>query len=580
MSVGRTERLVEFTLFLLFLLAFCASDSAIPSSATFASPSASQLQPLTLDGQALLRRDLQSAYLPALCSPDFSAYQADATTLYSALDGTLAWVQDGKPTSQSLALIQAFEQSAYKGLEPEDYDASRWHERLAEFDQSVAPSESALVAFDLEVTVSALRYVSDLQNGRINPQSLGFEIGVNRSKLALPTFLNEQLMRSGDVNAALASLDPPFPIYRRTENALATYLDLIGEGDGEPLALPKKPVKPKANYPELQSLVARLKLLGDLSQQYLPIDSFYEGAVVDGVKHFQNRQGLEPNGVLDAATVKELNIPLSRRMEQLELTMERLRWAPREFERPPIVVNIPEFRLRADDGEFHWALSMNVVVGKAYKHKTPVFESHIQAVVFRPYWNVPLSISRAELIPHIEKDPSYLAANSYEIADNRGNVISVDSPSPDLLARVEAGQLRIRQRPGPDNALGLLKFDIPSIYDVYMHGTPATALFARTRRDFSHGCIRVEGPVALAKWVLRGQGDWDDARILAAMNGNATFDVKLDRPIPVLIVYGTAVVMENGEVHFLRDIYGYDEALAKALALRHSEPAGTSAPSL
>ena len=214
--------------------------------------------------------------------------------------------------------------------------------------------------------------------------------------------------------------------------------------------------------------------------------------------------------------------------------MERLRWLPHDFDRPPIVVNIPEFRLRADDEQFHWALSMNVVVGKAYgHHETPVFASQIKSVIFRPYWNVPESITRAELLPHLKKDPRYLADNAYEIVDPSGAVVvSEGIVNSEIESQLRSGELRVRQKPGPKNALGLIKFDIPSSYDVYMHSTPAPELFSKSRRDFSHGCIRVEKPVALAEWVFQGQPEWTEDRIEAAMNGDKTFEVKLDKAGP------------------------------------------------
>jgi murein L,D-transpeptidase YcbB/YkuD len=325
-------------------------------------------------------------------------------------------------------------------------------------------------------------------------------------------------------------------------------------------------VKPGDSYPGLPLLAKRLALLGDFPQEHGSIGEIYQSDLVDAVKHFQLRHGLEPNGLLDAATVKELNTPLSRRITQLQLTMERLRWLPHEFDRPPIVVNIPEFRLHANNEENHWVLSMKVVVGGAYEHQTPIFTSVIRAVIFRPYWDVPLSILEADLIPHLEKNPHYFAENSYEIVDKKGAVVSegvVDEPAKEKL---RSGDLRVRQKPGPQNSLGLVKFDIPSPYDVYMHGTPATELFSKSRRDFSHGCIRVEDPVTLARWVLRDQPAWTEEKIQAAMNGEETVQVKLDKPIPVLILYSTAVVMEDGEVRFFNDIYGQDAALEKTLA--------------
>jgi murein L,D-transpeptidase YcbB/YkuD len=271
-------------------------------------------------------------------------------------------------------------------------------------------------------------------------------------------------------------------------------------------------------------------------------------------------------------TVKDLNTPLSHRVAQLQLTLERWRWLPHQFQRPPIIVNIPEFRLRAVDEQYHWVLFMKVVVGRAYRHRTPVFAANIKSVIFRPYWNVPLSIVRAELLPHIEKDPAYLAKNSYEVVDSAGTVVGQGTVSEQIKRQLRSGKLGIRQTPGPNNALGLLKFDFPNPHDVYMHGTPAMELFSRSRRDFSHGCIRVEDPVALAAWLLRGNPEWNTDHIRAATLAETTFRVDLERPIPVLIVYGTAVVMEDGEVHLFRDIYGQDAALEQALLSRsHSE---------
>ncbi len=508
--------------------------------------------------------------MPALCLPDFARFQVGATAFYSANGNKLAWVQDGRPSRQAVALTRAFENAEYKGLSPEDYDGSRWQDRLDQFEQSPGPTESDLVGFDLAITVSTMRYVSDLHGGRVNPQSLQMSLDRDHADFDLPDFMFRQILPSTDIDATLSSIEPHFPVYVRTEAALKSYLELSSHGDGHLVRGPEKPLRQGARFSDLPALVARLKLLGDLPQNYVAKTDILDSLVVKALKHFQARHGLEPSGILDAATVRELNVPLSSRIMQLQLTLERMRWLPDRFARPPIVVNIPEFRLHADDEQFHWVFSMAVVVGKAYKHKTPVFASTIRAVIFRPYWNVPLSIVTAELVPHIEKNPSYLAQNSYELVDRTGTVISADPVEADILIQIRKGTLRVRQRPGPQNSLGLVKFDIPSTYGVYMHGTPATELFSRQRRDFSHGCIRVEDPVALAKWVLRGQDDWTEEKIHSAMEGEATVAVKLDQPIPVLILYSTAVVTEGGEIHFFKDIYGCDASLEKALAARHS----------
>jgi murein L,D-transpeptidase YcbB/YkuD len=254
-----------------------------------------------------------------------------------------------------------------------------------------------------------------------------------------------------------------------------------------------------------------------------------------------------------------------RHIRQLQLVLERWRWVPHSFAHPPVVVNIPEFRLRAYDDRYRPELDMKVVVGKAYHHKTPVFSAEMTQVILRPYWDVPLSIQRAELAPKIAGDPSYLAKNDYEIVDSRRKVVSRESVTPEMLDELRAGKLFIRQIPGDKNALGFIKFDLPNPYDVYLHGTPAKALFLRSRRDFSHGCIRVEKPEELALWALRGVPGWDLDRIRAAEKGADALRVHLPAPIPVLIVYGTAVVRPDGEVNFFDDIYGYDAALEQLL---------------
>jgi murein L,D-transpeptidase YcbB/YkuD len=236
------------------------------------------------------------------------------------------------------------------------------------------------------------------------------------------------------------------------------------------------------------------------------------------------------------------------------------------------VANIPEFRLRAYDKDFNIGVTMKVVVGKALGHNTPVFSDTMHYVVFRPYWEVPPSIIRAEMIPHIVRDPEYLGKKGFEIVDQNQKAVTPGAVSGDVLDQLRAGRLSIRQKPGPTNSLGLVKFVFPNSYNVYMHDTPATEFFAKSRRDFSHGCIRLERPADLAAWVLRDNPNWNTERIRAAMDGTSTQQVTLAHPIPVLIVYATVIVLEDGAVHFYDDIYGHDAALEKVLAKGYPYP--------
>jgi murein L,D-transpeptidase YcbB/YkuD len=275
---------------------------------------------------------------------------------------------------------------------------------------------------------------------------------------------------------------------------------------------------------------------------------------------------LETDGRLGQQTIDELNRSMSFRVRQLQLTLERWRWLPHAFPQPPIVVNIPEFLLRAYDKDANPVLMMPVVVGKAMRTETPVMEQDMKYLVFWPYWNVPPSILRNEIVPKIAKDPEYLKKNNYEAVTYSGQLVTDGAVTEDVLAQLRAGKLMVRQKPGPKNALGLIKFIFPNSNNVYLHSTPSQSLFAKSRRDFSHGCIRVESPAALAEWVLRNNPGWTRERIDAAFKAQKEQQVNLTNTIPVLIVYGTAVVPESDTPEFFQDIYGFDAKLEKLIA--------------
>lgn len=496
-------------------------------------------------------------------------YRDQLKELYELRGGHLVWLRNGMPTPAAREMIGVFTEAATKGLAPRDYDAYKWEGRLKRL--ALHPSADEMTRFDVEMSVAALRYVSDLHQGRVDPISLHFFLGRREQPFSLAFFVYEHLVsHPSQIASAMASIEPQYPGYRRTLAALARYRVLEARPYTQ-LSLPRKTVVPGKDYPGLLDVCERLAILGDLPEPAMNCASHnvYRGSIVEAVKHFQLRHGLSPTGNLDRATIVAMNVPPARRVEQLELTLERWRWVPRHLSGPMIVVNIPEFQLHAIDAHYHWVFSQKIVVGRAYRHKTPVFVGEMSSIIFRPYWNVPLSIQRSELLKDIEKDPNYLSRHDYEIV-NRAQGRSLGSRvTPQILTALRSGTLAVRQRPGDQNALGLIKFDFPNQFDVYMHGTPATALFARSRRDFSHGCIRVEDPAALAAWILRDTPSWTPQAIQNAMHGEDNHVVPLSHPLTVVIIYGTAVVQENGTVSFLPDIYGYDAALKEALLRRH-----------
>jgi L,D-transpeptidase YcbB len=532
-------------------------------------------QPLSQEGEGSLRVLIEAGNLPELRWPDFSAFRGDVATFYESYGYALPWIRSMRPSPQAQAVIALLQQAEDKGLSAEDYDGPRWTERLAKLKPfTQQPAESDALRFDLAFTISLMRYISDLHTGRIDPQRFGIRVNIAERRYNLPEFLREDVVDVPDVWTALSRVEPPYPGYQQTIRALQTYRQLARENGSQPLPPVKGTITPGHSYAGVPRLARFLRLVGDLpADASVPEnETVYQGALVEAVRNFQRRHGLTPDGQIDAPSLEEMNVPLDRRIRQIQLTLERWRWLPAEYQESPIVVNIPGFHLRAYDSDFQIAVTMKVVVGKAYEHNTPIFMSDLRSVIFRPYWDVPPSIAKQEIIPAIERDRGYLVKQDMEIVDGRGNVVTSDVVTAGMLDQVRAGKLSIRQRPGPKNALGLVKFMFPNDYRVYMHDTPAAVLFSRSRRDFSHGCIRLEKPVELAAWVLRGNPGWDSDRIRAAMNGDKTQQVNLAHPIPVLNVYATVIVLQDGVVNFYNDIYGQDAELDQALQKDYPYP--------
>jgi len=531
---------------------------------------------LSSQSQVWLQAAINAGSLPDLRWPDFSDYSKHVEKFYEFNRNSLLWVSGMEPTTQARQVIALMLQADQKGLSADDYDGPRWNDRLAKLKPaSPQPSEADAVKFDLALTVCAMRYVSDLHVGRVNPKHFAFALDDESNRYDLAEFLKDHVVGASDVAGVLAQVEPSYPGYRRTIQSLQTYVELARQDDGEQLPAVKKPIVPGDTYPGVPRLTRLLRLVGDLpAEGNVPADPLiYDGALVDAVKSFQRRLGRDPSGRIDAQTLADLNVPLSRRVRQMQLTLERWRWMPDSYQKSPIVANIPEFRLRAYNQDFKIEVTMNVVVGKAYGgHNTPVFNNTMEYVIFRPYWEVPYSITRAEMIPHLERDPDYLVKKGFEVVDSKQTLVSDGTVTPEVLSQLRAGKLFVRQKPGPKNALGLAKFIFPNSYNVYMHDTPATEFFAKSRRDFSHGCIRLERPADLAAWVLRNNPGWTPERIRAAMNGSTTQQVNLTHPIPVLILYATVIVLDDRVVHFYDDIYGHDASLDEVLAKGYPYP--------
>jgi L,D-transpeptidase YcbB len=427
------------------------------------------------------------------------------------------------------------------------------------------------------MTVNVMRYISDLRIGRVNPSHFNFEVPVQDKKYDLAEFVSDNAVDATDVPKLIVGVEPDSEDYRKTEQALAHYLDLAKQqeqANEDPLPPVTKAVSVGETYPAVAALLTRLQLEGDAASDAVPSatasttpsptpSTVFNSALSEAVKSYQHRHGIAEDGKLTPQTIRSLNVPMNFRVAQLQDSLERWRWLPDPYLKARLMVNLPEFVLRGYDPDHKLDFTMRVVVGQVMgQHETPVFTHMMKYLVFRPYWNVPVDIARKELVPHMAANHGYLASKNFEVTNNKGVVLT------DYTAKqVAQGAVMVREKPGPKNSLGLVKFIFPNQYDIYLHSTPAVSLFERSRRDFSHGCIRVQKPVDLAVWVLQGQGDWDLDKVQEAMNnGPDNKTVSLKTPLPIVIFYLTAIVAEDDQTHFFDDIYGYDSEMQKVFS--------------
>ena len=521
----------------------------------------------------LRRRELLCAALASAVVVPLSAFaQAGGETA-----GRLWFNAAGEPLPQARSALAWLADAASHGLEPQDYDAAGLAQRFAQ----PAATPSAAEATDLALTRACERFLADLHRGRVDPRLLRQNYNGGRPDAFDPAQVLRAALQRQDLAGAVAAAVPQLPLYGKLRAALARYRSLEGESSAWAGRLPPLPHPPKSRtarldpgqpWAGLERLAQRLQKLGDLDAAYrIASDPLprYDDALADAVRRFQVRHGLDADGVIGTDTIAALEVTPTARVRQIELALERLRWTPLLQARRMIVVNLPEFRLRAyevaDDGRISVELESKVIVGKALDTRTPMFDEDMRLIEFSPYWNVPPSIARAETLPRLRRDPGYFHRMGFEFVRSDGSVDRGLSAA--SLNAVAAGGMRIRQRPGAQNALGDIKFVFPNADNIYLHHTPAVNLFGRERRDYSHGCIRVEKPVELAEFVLQGMPGWDRARIEAMMKRGVSSTLRLAEPVPVLIAYGTTWV-KGDQIFFFNDLYGHDRALDQALRQR------------
>ncbi len=538
-----------------------------------ANAQAKKAAPLKLpDPQNTVRAIVQSGKLDDLRWPNFTDYRIHLENFYRPASYALAWIHDGQPTTRAQELIAIFSQASNEGLNPEDYDSLRWTKRLAE----LTGDPTSQARFDVALTVCTMRYISDVRIGRINPSHFKFGIDIKNKKLDLPKFVRQLLADDTDIKKEFADIEPNFPGYRATRAALLHYMELAKQDAGSAkLPAPSGIVFPSGPYDGVPRIAQLLKLVGDLPQDAIVRDEkIYEEPLVKAVEHFQSRHGLRPDGYLTRSTIEAMNVPLTTRVEQLRLTLERYRWLQYDPNESEVVVNLPGYRLYAFEPGGKLGFAMNVNVGDAYDFQTPIFENKIRYLVFRPYWNVPPRILRNEVVADISDDRNYIKDADMEVTTPDGKVVTSGVISDAVLQQLRAGKLSVRQRPGPENALGLVKIIFPNEHSVYLHDTPESVdMFSEEERALSHGCIHLQHPAELAAWLLRDKPGWNLERTEDAMqHGPNNITVNLTRPVPILIIYATAVIRKDGGVNFYKDIYGHDASLESALAEGYPYP--------
>lgn len=533
---------------------------ALPAPALLADDVVSQETPIAKEITAIIAAKQHPYLEPA----NFANRSDDLDALYKLSGYQLLWLGSDDSEKNIAELLNILDNAAVNGLNAANYDARMLQNKLPSALTFAPDAYADLAQYDTALSLSLLRFLHDLHYGRINPQGINFNLKLREKKLIdLPLLIKASLAQHA-VQQLPALVEPKLKQYQQLKSALANYRQLADKSKHSPLFF-DKPVKPGDNIKQLDELRQFLTTSGDLPEEAGGgASNRYSEKIVAAMKRFQHRHGLAADGVIGRSTVAELNTPMAQRVTQIELAMERLRWLPELSSEPSIIVNIPAFQLLAFDNinaPNPEVFSMKVVVGKAMKNQTPVLMADMRYIDFMPYWNVPYNIVKTEIMPKLMQNPGFLDKENMELVSTNG----VTGFSGATIAQLKQGTVRIRQRPGKKNALGRVKFLFPNKEDVYLHDTPANALFSRSRRDFSHGCVRVENPVKLAEFALKDQPGWDREDILQAMQSPKTQRVILKKPIPVLFFYATAFFDQFGELTFYPDIYSLDAVLLEAL---------------
>lgn len=486
--------------------------------------------------------------------------------VYRRTGGDPRWITSSGPTAQADSLLAVLRDADRDGLRPSDYhiatlDSLRNHlRRVASGDRPV--DERQLADFELLCTDAFLLYGRHLLQGRVAPEEMVPTWTLDRRQGDLVQRLDEAV-EQGTIRSALDDLRPKQAGYHQLRRALQRYRD-IAEAGGWPTVPDGPKLEVGVDSDQVEALRARLRATGELTADASEAPRSFDDSLRAAVVQFQERHGLEADGVVGPASRAALNVPVDRRIQQLEVNLERWRWLPQDLGTRHVRVNIAGFQLRVME-EGAEQLKMRVVTGRPYR-QTPIFSDQISYLAFSPYWNVPHSLATRDKLPEFQRTPGLVSQQGFEVFQGWGADARRLDPAAIDWASLSARNFpyRLRQRPGPQNALGQVKFMFPNRHSVYLHDTPSQALFQRSARGFSSGCIRVERPVELATYLLRANEGWTPERVRRAMGQSQEQTVVLREKVPVHLLYWTAWE-EDGQVQFRNDIYQRDGAVASAL---------------
>jgi len=455
-------------------------------------------------------------------------------------------------------LIDAIKDSYHDGLTPEDYHLSLIQQLQRAL---VAKPDSAKQAkLDVVLTDSLVRLGYHLLMGKVDPESIDSNWNMDRTLKLDPILKMSTAIESTQVTRLVAGFRPQADFYRNLKQALANYRKIQAKG-GWPQVPAGKTLKLSMTAPRVVSIRQRLAVTADMPAVSME-SALYDAAVEAGVKQFQQRHGLEVNGLVDKVTLETMNIPIEARIDQLRVNLDRARWVLHDLPQDFVVVDIAGFNVRyIRSGQEVW--KTRAIVGKAYR-KTPVFRSHIRYIIFNPTWTVPPTILRKDILPKIKHDPEYLQNKNMVVLNQQGKQIDPVTINWSQYPGKSFPYL-IRQQPGPKNALGRVKFMFPNKHIVYLHDTSSKSGFKRAERALSSGCIRIQNPLHFAELLLADKPGWSRAKVNAVVKSREPTHVNLARPLTVMLLYWTAAVDDQNRLVFKQDIYDRDGAVLTGL---------------